>query len=236
MRDNFEYILTIDTAMSGGSAGVYCGDTGNIVSRSLQVGRGQAEMLVPMVQEVVELAGIGFADIGLIVTTVGPGSFTGLRTGMSCARSFALALDIPLVGVNTFEVLVAAYKRDHEEVDAQVQALCVLVESRRAEFYVQFFGVDMEPSSEPLVIAQDDLLARMAGQKVVLIGDGISRFDGGDGVIFDEGYMLPDPLSMAQMAAARFIACAGDLPAVTPLYLRDADVSISKKPQRVLKV
>jgi len=226
-----EYVLTVDSAMGGASAGVYCVRSGDVFARELGVGQGQAEMLVPMVQGALEDAGVVMADLGLVVTNIGPGSFTGLRTGMSCARSLALALEIPLVGVNSFEVLAAAYAQDHDG-DSAADALCVLVESRRVEFYAQFFNMDLSIESEPLVIAQDDLNARMAGRSIVVIGDALSRFDAGDGVFLENGYDAPEALTMARMGLKRFMA-EGESQ-VNPLYLRDADVSVSKRPQRVL--
>lgn len=67
--------------------------------------RGQAERLAPMADEIMRRAGVRFSEIGRIAVTTGPGSFTGVRVGLSFARAIALALDRPCVGVSTLEIL-----------------------------------------------------------------------------------------------------------------------------------
>ncbi len=67
--------------------------------------RGQAERLAPMVREAVAAAGVAFSEIDRIAVTAGPGSFTGVRVGLSFARALALALNKPCLGVSTLEAL-----------------------------------------------------------------------------------------------------------------------------------
>ncbi len=73
--------------------------------RSEAMSRGQAERIAPMVREVMEAAGAAFAEIDRIAVTTGPGSFTGVRVGLSFARALALALGKPCVGISTLEAL-----------------------------------------------------------------------------------------------------------------------------------
>lgn len=70
--------------------------------------RGQSERLAPMVKQCLEQAGIAFAEIGRVVVTTGPGSFTGVRVGLSFARALALALQAPCIGVSSLEALALA--------------------------------------------------------------------------------------------------------------------------------
>jgi tRNA threonylcarbamoyl adenosine modification protein YeaZ len=69
------------------------------------MGRGQAERLLPMLEEMLAEAGVGWADLDGLAVCTGPGNFTGLRVGVAAARGLALALDIPAVGVTRFEAL-----------------------------------------------------------------------------------------------------------------------------------
>ena len=97
-------VLAIDTALDACSIALTDGETVR-ASLSERMERGQAERLAPMAQEVMEQSGAAFADIDRIAVTVGPGSFTGLRVGLSFARALAVALNKACVGVPTLEQL-----------------------------------------------------------------------------------------------------------------------------------
>lgn len=97
-------VLAIDTALATCSAAlVRDGETLGLLSDPME--RGHAERLAPLVDEVARGAGVAFADIDRIVVTVGPGSFTGVRVGLSFARGLALALGKPCIGISTLEAL-----------------------------------------------------------------------------------------------------------------------------------
>jgi tRNA threonylcarbamoyladenosine biosynthesis protein TsaB len=92
---------------------------------------GQAERLFPALGEVLARAGIAYADLSRIAVTTGPGSFTGLRIGLSAARGLGLALGIPVIGVPSLLAL---------SLGAQCDAVAVLLDARRDEAYFQTFS------------------------------------------------------------------------------------------------
>ena len=94
-------LLAIDTALAACSAAVFDTDGGIIASESETMMRGHAEALMPMIARVMAKAATKFAELDRIAVTVGPGSFTGLRVGVSAARGLALAAGKPAVGVAT---------------------------------------------------------------------------------------------------------------------------------------
>ena len=100
-------VLAIDTACSACSAAL-ARDGVVVAARSEAMARGHAEALMPMVQAVMAEARIAWADLELVAVTNGPGSFTGLRTGLAAARGIALAQGIPVAGVTTLEAVAAA--------------------------------------------------------------------------------------------------------------------------------
>src|SRR3977135_1999574 len=101
-------ILAIDTALDACAAGVLDTDAGKMIAReSLPIKRGHAEALMPLIERVIKESGIGFAGLDRIAVTTGPGSFTGLRVGLSAARGIALAADKPVVGVTTLTAYAA---------------------------------------------------------------------------------------------------------------------------------
>ncbi len=95
-------ILGFDTSAAHCAAALLSGDR-VIASRAEDMGRGQAERLMPLLEDVLKEAGIGWSDLDAIGVGVGPGNFTGIRISVSAARGLALALDIPAIGVNSFE-------------------------------------------------------------------------------------------------------------------------------------
>src|ERR1700719_982791 len=95
-------ILAIDTALDACAAAVLDTEAGKpIAQESLGMKRGHAEALMPLIGRVIAASGTAFASLGRIAVTTGPGSFTGLRVGLSAARGIALAANIPVVGVTT---------------------------------------------------------------------------------------------------------------------------------------
>src|SRR5690348_17280086 len=94
-------LLAIDTALAACSVAVFDTGGGIVASESQSMTRGHAEALMPMVARVMAKAAAKFDTIDRIAVTVGPGSFTGLRVGVSAARGLALAAGKPAVGVAT---------------------------------------------------------------------------------------------------------------------------------------
>jgi tRNA threonylcarbamoyladenosine biosynthesis protein TsaB len=101
-------ILAIDTALDACAAGVLDTEAGKLIAQESQaMKRGHAEALMPLIGRVIEQSGIGFAALDRIAVTTGPGSFTGLRVGLSAARGIALAANKPVVGLTTLTAYAA---------------------------------------------------------------------------------------------------------------------------------
>ncbi len=97
-------VLAIDSALDACSVAI--ARDGQVLAHiSEQMNRGQAERLAPMVREAALQAGVAFDQIDRVAVTTGPGSFTGVRVGLSFARALALSLDKPCIGVSTLEAL-----------------------------------------------------------------------------------------------------------------------------------
>ncbi|WP_433960409.1 tRNA (adenosine(37)-N6)-threonylcarbamoyltransferase complex dimerization subunit type 1 TsaB, partial [Bradyrhizobium guangdongense] len=102
-------ILAIDTALDACAAAVLDTETAELrAQESLPMKRGHAEALMPLIARVMQSADLGFTALDRIAVTVGPGSFTGLRVGISAARGLALAAARPAVGLTTLSAYAAA--------------------------------------------------------------------------------------------------------------------------------
>ena len=101
-------ILAIDTALDACAAGVLDTQAGRLIARESQLmKRGHAEALMPLLARVMKEAGIPFVALDRIAVTTGPGSFTGLRVGLSAARGIGLAASKPVVGLTTLSAYAA---------------------------------------------------------------------------------------------------------------------------------
>ena len=128
-------LLAIDTALEACAAAVL--DTGGGVRahETLIMTRGHAEALMPLVARVMERAGVGFAELDRIAVTTGPGSFTGLRVGISAARGIGLAAARPVVGLTT----LAAFAAPLIAAD-DTRSVVAAVDARHDHVYLQVFG------------------------------------------------------------------------------------------------
>ncbi|MGH6990659.1 MAG: tRNA (adenosine(37)-N6)-threonylcarbamoyltransferase complex dimerization subunit type 1 TsaB, partial [Stellaceae bacterium] len=129
-------LLAIDTALGACSTAVL--DTERAaaaVHESLPMLRGHAEALMPLIARVMQRAQLGFADLDRIAVTTGPGSFTGLRVGISAARGLALAAAKPVIGLTT----LAAYAAPFIAADDTLPVAAV-IDARHDHVYLQVFG------------------------------------------------------------------------------------------------
>ncbi len=214
-------ILALDTCLGACSVAVW--QDGVMLAHEWQpMPRGHAEALVPMLERARQQAGLEYADFDRLAVSIGPGSFAGVRVGLAAARGICVARALPLVGVNTLELLAAAIPGD--------APLAVAMDARNDQVYFQAFadgGALCPPDLLGLAAAADYIRETPAIRHFVgsgaralaaFIGDKISASD------FD---LLPDAAILAGLAARRD-ACAGDQ--VTPLYLRAPDAKLPGPP------
>lgn len=139
--------LAIDTAAPRLQLGLLLADGRADISVD-EIATGHAELIFDRIAMLLTRHGIGYADLERVVTTTGPGSFTGLRIGLSAARGIGLARGIPVVGVSSLLALSLGAEGP----------VTVLLDARRDEAYFQTFSGPGQPLTEaelvPMVIAQ----------------------------------------------------------------------------------
>jgi tRNA threonylcarbamoyladenosine biosynthesis protein TsaB len=131
-------ILAIDTALDACAAAVLDTDAAKIIAQeSLAMKRGHAEALMPLIARVMKASGVAFTALDRIAVTKGPGSFTGLRVGLSAARGIALAANKPVVGLTTLTAYAAPFvgeKSEHPIISA--------IDARHDHVYFQVVSGD----------------------------------------------------------------------------------------------
>jgi tRNA threonylcarbamoyladenosine biosynthesis protein TsaB len=148
-------ILAIDTALDACAAAVLDTSAGGVIAQESQaMKRGHAEALMPLIARVMKASGVGFAALDRIAATTGPGSFTGLRVGLSAARGVALAAGKPVVGVTTLTAFAAPIVSETSE-----HSVISAVDARHDHVYFQVIGGDgsslIKPKVAPIAEALD---------------------------------------------------------------------------------
>jgi len=164
--------LAIDTALNGCSACVLeTGAAEPLAMETLPIERGHAEALLPLVERVMAKVEGGFGSLDRVAVTVGPGSFTGLRVGLSAARAIALAANVPCVGVTTLAAYAAPLIMQQE-----ASVVVAAIDARHGHVYVQA----MAPRGMALItprIAPVREAVRMLGQASIrVVGTGADIF------------------------------------------------------------
>ena len=162
---------------------------------SERLASGHAERLLPMIDAVMTGSGIRFADIERIAVSTGPGTFTGVRTGIAAARALSLATGKPVAGMTSL-ALMAHSALGLLGDDHRGKPMAVAVDARRGEVYVQQFAANGDPVAGP------QILPLAAALELLLAGDRLVAGSGG-------------PL-LSELAAARGRAIEAILPALEP--------------------
>ena len=168
-------VLALDTA--GADCAVALFDTASrkmLCELTETIGRGHAERLMAMIDEVLEGAGVDLQDVGRISVTIGPGSFTGIRVGVATARGLALSLGVEAVGISTLEVLAAEALERRRKSDGADDARPVLVamDAKRGELYVQLFSATGRSLDEAAVLPVAEVRDAAAAASVEIVGSG----------------------------------------------------------------
>lgn len=161
-------VLAIDTALAACSAAVL--DTRHIAviaSESMPMTRGHAEAIMPLIARVMDQAGIDFADIDRIAVTTGPGSFTGLRVGISAARGIALAAGKPAIGLST----LAGFAAPHIAEDDS-STVVAAIDARHDHVYLQVFGAGGRSVVPPRIAPIKEAVRAAMGGPARIVGSG----------------------------------------------------------------
>lgn len=212
-------VLAIDTALEACSAAVLDTGGGITASESVAMTRGHAETLMPLIARVMNSAGIEFAQLDRIAVTTGPGSFTGLRVGISAARGIALAAGKPAVGLSTLAALAAPLIATDD--GTQVVAA---IDARHEHIYLQVFGVNGRTLVGPRTATVRDAARAAMTAPARIIGSAAKKLaaawpKGAEPPLLVEQRGAPDIDWIARLGAAA--AEAHGPP--KPLYLRAPD-------------
>jgi tRNA threonylcarbamoyladenosine biosynthesis protein TsaB len=221
-------ILAIDTSAVA-SAALVSDDAleGVVASFSTEDTRSHAEVLAPGIEDLLSSAGVTGRDIDAIVTGVGPGPFTGLRSGIATARTLAFVWDKPLYGLMSLDAVALEVA---ESTAAEPQFL-VVTDARRKEVYWARYSL----ADGQLPQLEDGPHVGFAADLPDLPAYGAGAGLYADVLRADPGFSAeqPDALYLGQFALAR-LAAGGRLLDSSPLYLRESDAQVPGPRKRAL--
>lgn len=213
-------ILAIDTTLGACSAAIVVDD--QVVARNKELrARGHVERLLPMIEDVRLQAEIVLSELDFIAVTVGPGTFAGVRVGLSAAKALGLALDKPLIPITSIEALVYEFCCNNTDFEGH---LTVSIDARRNEFYMQDFNITggmFEPINNPQAQAFDVAAKHLEENTVTIIGSGAKLLLDSTGHELGN-FQSPNAEYVGKLGFKK-ISDAVSCHDISPLYLRAPD-------------
>jgi tRNA threonylcarbamoyladenosine biosynthesis protein TsaB len=166
-------ILNIDTAVQ--SASVCLAENGNVIGLKINpTQKDHAAWLQIAIKELLEEKKRTFQEVSAIAVSAGPGSYTGLRVGMASAKGLCYALQVPLITINTLQMMAAAGR------DLSSSLLCPMIDARRMEVFTAVFDtnlVEILPTSN-LILEENSFKDLLEQHTITFFGNGSTKFKG----------------------------------------------------------
>ncbi len=214
-------LLAFDTALDGCSVGIFA-DARPLALRVGDGRLGHGEQLPLLLADLLAAEKLDLRDLDALAVTVGPGTFSGIRTGLAAARGLSLASGLPIFGVTTLAALAAPLL---QQADDQ-RPIAAIVDARRGQVYMQYFAgpaaasPPAELTSPKAAAAKLAAPVRLAGNGAALLQPFLADLAGVE--LVEAPLDAPAVASAASLAAARGVRPVAGT-SVAPAYLRNAD-------------
>lgn len=199
--------------------------------RESHVANSHAERITLFSEEVIQDSGIQFSDIDAVAVSMGPGSYTGLRIGVSTAKGFCYALTKPLIAINTLKAMAAGMAGSIHDKDF---LLCPMIDARRMEVYAAVFDSFIKEikATQAIIIDEQSFEDLLKDHKILFAGDGAPKckqvLSHQRNAFFNDAF-LPSARFMAPLAEQKFLRSEfEDTAYFEPFYLKDFVAGIPK--------
>jgi len=177
-----------------------------------------AEKLHAFIEKVCDEASVSIQELDAIAVSMGPGSYTGLRIGVSAAKGLCFALEIPLISISTLESLAS-------QISAETKFVVPMLDARRMEVYAAVFSDNKQVRKTMAeIIVSNSFLEYLEQDTVTFVGSGVEKFKSicnHSNAVFVEN-KLPSAYQMAKLAEAKYkISDTEDVAYFEPYYLKD---------------
>jgi tRNA threonylcarbamoyladenosine biosynthesis protein TsaB len=196
-------------------------------------------LLTVFIEEVMHEANIPLSQLAAVAVSKGPGSYTGLRIGVSVAKGLCYGLDIPLIGISTLQAMaihcrgILTQRTDIISPDALEVLYCPMIDARRMEVYAGLFNHKIEPAQDiqALIIDPDSFSDILDEHKLLFFGDGAEKCQNiltRNNAIYIDG-IRPSAKAMIPLATEKFNKSDfEDVAYFEPFYLKDFVAGKSK--------
>lgn len=226
-------LLSLDTSTTVCSVALH-NDGSLLGCYELFTERTSSSMLTTLMGNVVQQAGFQLSDLDAVAVAKGPGSYTGLRIGVSTAKGLCFALDKPLLSVNTLQAmaeqvrLLAPLAARGSTPTPRSPLFCPMIDARRMEVYCTFYdqtGAEVKPTAAE-IIDENSFEKWLAEHQIVFFGDGAAKCRAILGhhpnALFLDELIRPSARTIGQLATDRFKAGQfEDVATFEPFYLKE---------------
>lgn len=221
-----DYILNIETSTKNCSVSIAKEGKTIICKEIAEEGYSHAERLHIFIEESLKEAGLAYKDLSAIAVSQGPGSYTGLRIGVSAAKGLCFALDIPLIAVDTLKVLAS-------QATISNGLIVPMIDARRMEVYSAVFNAEYEKLRDVQAeIINEDSFENLQ-ETIYFVGDCAEKCKGvltKENFVFLERIKYPSAKEMSALSFDKYKKSdIVDVAYFEPFYLKDFLITTSKK-------
>ena len=216
------YILSLETSTKVSSVALHK-DGALIGSQQLHIDKSHSGLLTVMIEDLLKYCGVAFEDLSAVAVSNGPGSYTGLRIGLSTAKGLCFGLDIPLITLNTLKVMAEQVK----PLISEDELMCPMLDARRMEVYTLILdrqGNKLLPM-QPKILDESSFADELRKGKIVFFGSGVNKCQGLIGSSVNAKIIIGiEPLAsaMGELAYSKYgNKNFADLAYAEPVYLKE---------------
>lgn len=214
------YLLLLETATTNCSVAIALDGEILCCKESNEEQFRHSDHLHHFIAETMKTCELSFSDLSAVAVSMGPGSYTGLRIGVSTAKGISYAQDIPLIAVNTLEVLASAYQPQKGDL------LLPMIDARRMEVFLMVLDDKHQPTHPTsATIITPTVLNKLPQGRKVIFGSGAEKCKAiftGEDIVFEDNICVPSAKGMVGLATQKFKQQSfEDVAYFEPFYLKD---------------
>jgi tRNA threonylcarbamoyladenosine biosynthesis protein TsaB len=228
-------ILNIETSIDVCSVALFNG-LELMDFRENKEGKSHASLLTVFIEDLLKTNKVTVSQLSAVAVSMGPGSYTGLRIGVSTAKGLCYGASIPLISINTLQIVTQAFLKNHTKIKEQISSdsvLCPMIDARRQEVYTALYDANGNEISgtQAVIINEHSFSDVLINKKIYFFGNGAEKCSGlikHPNAVFI-GNIYPSALDMAEYSLALFNRKEfQDIAYFEPYYLKDFVATIPK--------